>query len=262
MEHSENASSTVGHNFMSDWTDAEKAKLLGYKPAPKSGDSVFSSEESGSPVDWRELGAVTAVKNQGQCGSCWAFSSTGALEGAHFVTTGDLVSLSEQQLVSCSTQNSGCNGGLMDYAFSYTRSNPLVTESQYPYTSSWGRSGTCSTSMAAGGLVSASTYTDVRESSSSLKSALAIGPVAVAVEADKTPFMHYTGGIVTGSTCGTSLDHGVLAVGWGTESGQEYYIVKNSWGSSWGESGYIRIGVEDGAGVCGIQMSASYPTTN
>jgi C1A family cysteine protease len=261
MAHPENSSSTVGINFMADWTDAEFKQLLGYSHVPSTNTEVFSSVEAGSPIDWRTKGAVNAVKNQGRCGSCWAFSATAALEGHHFIATGDLLSLAEQQLVSCSTQNSGCNGGLMDYAFEYTKTHPQVLESQYPYTSgTFGRTGSCSSSKSAGGVVSASTYTDVQVgSSTSLQSALQNGPVSVAVEADKTPFQYYTGGIVTGSACGTQLDHGVVAVGWGTENGQDYYIVRNSWGSSWGESGYIRLGIEEGDGVCGIQMAASWP---
>ena len=263
LAHPENSSSTVGVNYMADWTEAEFKKVLGYKAGVSTADEVHFSEAASGAIDWRTEGAVTPVKNQASCGSCWAFSSTGALEGAHFVATGDLVSLSEQQLVSCSTQNSGCNGGLMDYAFSYTKTNPLVTEAAYPYTSGTGRSGTCSSSKAANGIVSASMYTDVQVgSSSSLQSALQNGPVSVAIEADRTPFQYYTGGVITGTGCGTQLDHGVLAVGWGSENGQDYYIVKNSWGANWGESGYVRIGIESGNGVCGIQMAASYPKTN
>lgn len=263
-EHPENSTSTVGVNFMADWTEAEFKSMLGYTPKTTQSENVFFSEESGSPIDWRDQGAVNAVKNQGRCGSCWAFSAVGALEGHHFIASGDLLSLSEQQLVSCSTQNNGCNGGLMDYAFSYTKNSPLVLESDYSYTSgTFGRTGTCSSSKSANGVVSATSYTDVQQdSSTSLKAALQNGPVSVAVEADTTPFQYYTGGVVTGTACGTQLDHGVVAVGWGSENGQEYYIVRNSWGSSWGESGYIRLGIEEGAGVCGVQSQPSWPTTN
>jgi len=266
LAHPENSSSTVGVNFMADWTEEEFKKLLGYKHGLTSSNAeTHYSVEAGSPIDWRDQGAVTAVKNQAACGSCWSFSATGALEGAHFVATGNLVSLSEQQLVSCSSSygNHGCNGGLMDYAFAYTHDHPLTTEGTYPYVSGHGSVPTCDKSLEASGTVSASTYTDVTTgSSTSLQSALATGPVSVAIEADRMVFQYYTGGVITGTSCGTSLDHGVLAVGWGTENGQDYYIVKNSWGASWGESGYVRIGVEDGNGVCGIQMAASFPTTN
>ena len=147
----------------------------------------------------------------------------------------------------------------MDNAFKYAMSTPLTTEANYPYTAMFHT--TCS--YAGNGVVSVLSYTDVAVNDpTALKNAIATGPVSVAIEADTTVFQSYTGGIITSAGCGTTLDHGVLAVGFGTENGVEYIIVKNSWGASWGENGFVRIGVADGAGICGINQSASIPRTN
>jgi C1A family cysteine protease len=255
--------STVGINLFSDWTAEEMKKLNGFKPNKDAiNNTVYHNPTNlADSIDWRTKGAVTPVKNQGQCGSCWSFSTTGAMEGAHFIKTGELVSLSEQNLVDCSWLNHGCNGGSMDLAFMYTQKHPLETESDYPYTA---KSGLFSCKYdKSKGVVSATSHVDVpKNSPEQLKAALMKGPVSVAIEADKPVFQQYTGGILTGSACGTQLDHGVLAVGYGSDNGQEYYIVKNSWSAAWGDNGYIKIGIEDGAGVCGIQMSAAQPATN
>jgi len=247
--------STVGLNQFSDWTDAEYKRLLGYKGKTVAGEAeVLDTSNLADGVNWVTKGAVTAVKNQGQCGSCWAFSTTGSVEGAMFLSTGTLQSFSEQQLVDCSKNgNMGCNGGLMDYAFKYIESNPLMLESDYQYTA---RDGSCKY-VSSKGVGKVKSYKDVsRDSSGSqLKAALAKGPVSVAIEADQFVFQGYTSGVITHG-CGTNLDHGVLAVGYGTESGQDYFLVKNSWGASWGANGYVKIAPSQ----CGITMSASYPT--
>ena len=271
LHNNENKTWTLGHNHMSDWTQAERKSINGLKPELRDREyaPVLLEPSNADGVNWVEKGAVTDVKNQGQCGSCWSFSTTGALEGAHFVATGELLSLSEEFFVECDyglLKNLGCNGGLMDKAFKWAESNAVPLEDAYPYTSGTGTRGSCQTDLAADGKVTVSTYTDVtKNDAAQLKAALDKQPVSVAIEADKTAFQMYTSGVITGTDCGTNLDHGVLAVGYGTEDGTEYFLVKNSWGASWGDKGYVKLGVEstDKQGVCGILSGPpSYPTTN
>ena len=208
-------------------------------------------------VDWSTKGAVTGVKDQGNCGSCWSFSATGALEGAYEIKYGTLVSFSEQNLVSCDTIDSACNGGLMDNAFSWTKTNGgLCTESGYPYTSgTTGQKGACTTTCTKNSAVTPKSFTDVaKNSDSALMTAIVQQPVSIAIQANQPAFQSYKSGVLTG-TCGSNLDHGVLAVGYGTwTDGTDYYKVKNSWGTTWGMSGYILIqrGNPQRCGECGI----------
>ena len=258
--------STQGENFLTDRTDAEIKMLLGFNKELLGAQRNFTKfdDSNATPIDWRTKGAVTPVKNQGQCGSCWAFSTTGALEGAHFVASGELVSLSEQNLVNCSSKNSACNGGLMDLAFEYAETNPIMTEADWPYAAKKELLGCTLHYKKDKGVVSVKSYRDVTPNDpSQLKAALAQGPVSVAIEADKAAFQQYTGGVITGTACGDQLDHGVLAVGWGTDAtAGDYFIVKNSWSAAWGDQGYVKIGAAAGTGVCGINQMASIPTTN
>lgn len=209
-------------------------------------------------VDWAAKGAVTPIKNQGQCGSCWAFSTTGSLEGAYFRKTGSLASFSEQQLVDCSSSygNQGCNGGLMDQAFWYVIDHGITLESKYPYRGTGGPCKYVDTDKA----FQISDCTDVTvNKEKSLMAAIAQQPVSVAIEADHLSFQLYKSGVYSGN-CGTKLDHGVLAVGYGSQDGKNYFKVKNSWGAGWGSSGYIYIVRKgDGKGQCGIQEVSSFP---
>lgn len=226
--------------------------------------SVYGAEDAlPSSVDWRAAGSVTRVKDQGSCGSCWAFSTTAAIEGINHIVTGDLVSLSEQELVDCDTsRNMGCNGGLMDYAFEFIIKNGGIdSEDHYPYK---GRKGQCDSTKKNTHVVTIDGYDDIPSNDeSSLLRAVAVQPVSVAVEAGGRDFQLYAGGILTGG-CGTELDHGVVIVGYGSKAGLDFWIVKNSWGSSWGEKGYIRMqrgggAKKEAAGLCGINTEASFP---
>merc|ERR1711871_599674 len=203
-------------------------------------------------------GAVTPVKNQGQCGSCWSFSTTGSTEGAWQIAGHDLVSLSEQQLMDCSTAEGdhSCQGGLMDFGFKYIVDNKGIdSEADYPYKMA---NEACQTAKETSVVATITGYSDVpKQNVAQFKAALAKGPVSIAIEADQTGFQHYQGGILD-ATCGTKLDHGVLAVGYT----DDYWIVKNSWGTVWGEQGYVRMSSSVGApdGECGLLDQPSYPT--
>jgi len=261
----------LGHNQFSDWSHVEYKQLLGYagRGGRPSSMPIVSYEvnDDAQPIDWRDFNAVTAVKDQGQCGSCWAFSTTGSLEGAHVVAGNDLESFSEQQLVDCAYfkyGNLGCNGGLQEYAYNYYEAgHKAELESVYPYTSGGGVRGSCQYNESSATAVTVSDYVQVTaDSVTDMKAALAIQPLAVSIEADHLCFQFYTSGVFDNVNCGTSLDHAVLAVGWGVEGSQEYWIVKNSWNTTWGDQGYIKIAIVDGAGICGVQMEPLQVTTN
>ncbi|PKU69151.1 cysteine protease XCP2 [Dendrobium catenatum] len=262
----------LGLNEFADLSHEEfKMMYLGLKPnftrrqeATSSDKREFMYENAvdlPKSVDWRKKGAITPVKNQGACGSCWAFSTVVAVEGINKIMTGNLTSLSEQELIDCDKPlNNGCNGGLMDYAFQYiVSSGGLHTEDDYPYLM---EEGTCDDKRGALQVVTITGYENVPENNeASLLKALAHQPVSVAIEASGRDFQFYTGGIFDGP-CGTELDHGVAAVGYGSSKSEDYIIVKNSWGSKWGEKGYIRMkrSTENKEGLCGINKMASYPT--
>ncbi|VDP99122.1 unnamed protein product [Trichobilharzia regenti] len=239
-------------------TEHELRKLRGYKPlkgpSKPEGSTYIRSEHTMLPnkVDWRKKGAVTPIKNQGNCGSCWAFSSTGAIEGQHYRKTKKLVSLSEQQLVDCSGHygNNGCNGGLMNFAFTYVKDNEGIdSEVSYPYTSgATGEENARCLFNASNIAAQVTGFINISPGNeSALMDAVATkGPVSVAINTPSELRTVY------------SLDHGVLVVGYGEENGQPYWLVKNSWGPEWGESGYIKI-LRNKSNMCGIATAASYP---
>jgi len=267
QHNSENHTWTMGVNQFADLTGSEfKQYYSGCAYSTREHDysnfQIIDVNALPASVNWTEAGAVTPVKNQGQCGSCWAFSTTGSVESAHYQSKNECVSLSEQQLVDCSSAegNQGCNGGLMDYGFQYIINNHGITsENNYPYTA---QDETCNHQKASNIFATISKFADVpTNSETALMTAIAQQPVSVAIEADQDSFQLYSGGVMT-KACGTNLDHGVLAVGYGTLGGQDYWLVKNSWGTDWGMNGYILLGrgAQYGAsGQCGIQMDPSYP---
>jgi C1A family cysteine protease len=277
----QNLTYALGHNQFSGMSTDEFREYLGYSKlfgetsnlrGVLSFETVGAGDLTSLPksIDWVELGAVTSVKDQGQCGSCWSFSTTGALEGAYYLANGQLISFSEQQLVDCDNwknggRDHGCNGGLMDNAFNWIGKNSgLCTETGYPYVSGTTKTaGDCTTSCSKVSGSSIASFVDVEPSSDdAMMTAVAKQPVSVAIEADQKDFQFYKSGVFT-SSCGTNLDHGVLVVGYGTMDGQDYYKVKNSWASTWGADGYIYLGrgssYNNGDGQCGVLLEASYP---
>merc|ERR1712086_637531 len=256
----------VAVNQFAGMTSEEFSQLKGYKQpesrdAPTLGVFKYSGAALPDSVDWTTQGAVSPVKNQGSCGSCWAFSTVGSLEGRAQIAKGNLQQFSEQQLVDCDTDfgDLGCKGGLMDNAFKYAQQADICTEDSYAYK---GKGGSCAISSCTVGLKTGEVtgFVDVEvNSDEALMEALATGPVSVAVQAN-TIFQLYFGGIMSG-LCGASLDHGVLAVGYGTDNGKDYWKVKNSWGGKWGEDGYLRMARgKSGKGQCGILSGPpSYP---
>ncbi|KAL3639838.1 Cysteine protease xcp2 [Castilleja foliolosa] len=228
---------------------------------PKMKQSGF--EDLPDSVDWRTKGVVTQVKDQGQCGSCWAFSTVAAVEGINKIVTGTLTSLSEQQLIDCDTYNNGCNGGYMDVAFAYIISNGGIRkEEDYPYKA---KQGACLINKNESEVVTIDGYQDVaaEQNETELLIALARQPISVGIDASRKDFQFYSGGVFDG-TCGTTIDHAVTAVGYGSEKELDYIIVKNSWGSKWGEQGYVRMKRNTGKseGMCGINQMASFPIKN
>jgi len=278
-----NLSYVLGHNHFSGMNSEQFRVFMGFSktsvPSYEYFKNPFSEIPSNEPphsdslptaIDWSELGAVTPVKDQGQCGSCWSFSTTGALEGAYYAKNKILESFSEQQLVDCDSLRNGgsdlgCNGGLMDNAFSWIEKNGgLCSETDYPYVSGTTKTGNkCEKKCSVVDKSKIIDFVDVFPSSEdAMKAAVASNPVSIAIEADQREFQLYKSGVFTG-TCGTNLDHGVLLVGYGSLDGVNYWKVKNSWSTTWGLNGYILLGrgyeFNNGDGQCGLLLQGSYP---
>ncbi|XP_030441478.2 ervatamin-B-like [Syzygium oleosum] len=260
----------VGLNKFSDLTNEEfMATYTGYKsPSSTRSNSsqVHSFEYQGlndipESVDWVKQGAVNPIKYQGQCGSCWSFSTVAAVEAITQIKSGVLPNLSEQQLIDCATNggNQGCQGGWMDNGFQYIIENQGISSaSNYPYT---GVDGTCNKQAASVVEAKISNYQDVPANEDDMLKAVAMQPVSVALDASGAEFQNYKGGVFAGP-CGSGMTHAVAVVGYETDTdGTKYWLIRNSWGTSWGENGYMRIQRDSGVegGLCGIALKVSYP---
>jgi len=273
-----NSKSTSSHkvevNQYADMTDEEyQQQLLGGKQVKKHFETLTSENledfryedvDPPSEVNYKEQGALAPIKNQGQCGGCWAFATTGSIEALHYLTTGKHVSLSEQQLISCSSPegNEGCVGGAAIYAYEYVKQNGgLNTEKAYPYEA---ETGTCDRSLEQVKVASIDSFSRVPiNDEEALMKAVSKQPVAVSIEADSMGFKFYSGGVFQ-SECGHDRDHAVLVVGYGADKeGTKYWLVRNSWGPDWGEEGYIRMarGVDAPYGKCGLLMEPVFPVS-
>ncbi|CAF1401866.1 unnamed protein product [Adineta ricciae] len=255
----------LGMNKFADLTNEEFVKLLNdvqKKDIQKDAQPFIGNSNIELPdtVDWRDKGAVVPVKNQGQCGSSWAFSAVGAIEGAHEIKTGKLVSLSEQQLVDCSGKygNEGCNGGYMTQSFQYIKdAGGIQSDKTYPYT---GRDDKC-TFNSSDVIVKVCGFVELPSGNeTALQQAVAlIGPIATAVDSGDTSFQMYKSGVYDDPRCQPKYpNHGIFIVGYGNESGKDYWLLKNSWGTEWGLEGYIKV-VRNKNNQCGVATMASYP---
>lgn len=277
-----NLSYTVGHNAFSGMNSDEFAEYMGFRTNQElfakgskflrgqvntvEQDVIVDLNELQSSIDWRKRGVVNVIQNQLFCGSCWAFSGTSTIESAVAIKTGHLYDLSEQQAVSCAGLkygNLGCNGGMYNNLFNWDKTG-MCSEESYPYTSGLTKeTGSCQTTCTPISETKVKSYVTVTPySDSSMMAALNVEPINIAIQADSKSFQMYNSGIYTDlQGCGNNLDHAVVLVGYSSENGQDYYILRNSWGD-WGESGYMRIGRGSQYGkygMCGLLSEPMYP---
>jgi len=272
QEHNANGLSyTLAVNEFADMTPEEfHASRLGLDAPPNLWGGLLGTKlntsglaEAPSSVDWTAVrGRVNAPKNQGHCGSCWAFSTVSTLESAWAIAGGPLLSLSEQQFLDCDTVDHACKGGSPAYAYKFMEQTGICSESSYPYDAA---KETCHTSSCKVGIPKGAItgyHSVAQDNEMALMQAVAQQPTFVAIQANQLPFQLYSSGVMSGD-CGFQLDHGVVAVGYGTDAGQQYWKIRNSWGAAWGESGYIRLqrGM-GGHGQCGILLMAAYPVVS
>ena len=244
-------------NFMGDYYNHEYKRMLGTHYTWPWSYCNFEDTDVPDSFDWRKEGKVSRVKNQGQCGSCWTFSVLGSIESLYAIVQGRDINLSEQQLVDCDKLDHGCSGGSLDSGFRYCKNNDLCLLNDYAYVA---HDQDCQKKCSDN--IRIKDYCNVRPyDEEELKKAVSKQPVSIALDASSKEFQLYSNGIFDSTGCGTTLDHGVLIVGYGTEDGKDYWIVKNSWGESWGEDGYIRIArnVNDKKGSCGLAMMPVMP---
>eukprot|EP01025_Chloroclados_australasicus_P052650 TRINITY_DN6146_c0_g1_i1.p1 TRINITY_DN6146_c0_g1~~TRINITY_DN6146_c0_g1_i1.p1 ORF type:complete len:474 (+),score=43.42 TRINITY_DN6146_c0_g1_i1:155-1576(+) len=264
----------LGINSMADLTQEEyRAKYLGFNAESALDNTQQSNQKPRhckychipiddlpKSVDFRQQGVVTNIKNQEQCGSCWAFSATASVESVNAQFGEPLISLSEQEILDCDHAEDACQGGTMDAAFKFVIQNRgLDTYQNYKYIAQDER---CNIKKEDQRIVTIQKFQDVPENNeTALMQAAANQVISVAIEADQRPFQMYKGGIFQDTSCGTSLDHGVNIVGYGSQEGTSYWIVRNSWGSAWGDNGYILMekDISSSKGICGIAMMPSFP---
>lgn len=277
VHNSEHHGYTLGLNEFSDLTPAEFSRKYARSAAeaqverqsqntsrwPSLGIHQYRNLTLPDSKDWRSQGAVTSVKVQGECGACWAFTTTGALEGAWKIATNQLLYLSEQQFVDCTPGTNGCKGGNPIPAFIYAKGANVCTAGTYGYTAKQGKcsASNCRTAIPSGGV---SGWIQVpSDNTQALLEAVAQQPVAVSIDASAT-FQHYHSGVFHEDCPGNieDINHAVLLIGYGND-GQDYWLIKNSWGTTWGESGYGRLirGLP-GTGICGIKSGSSYPVVD
>lgn len=250
---------TLGVNEYSDWTNEEYSQLLGLKNFRNHNSALpvahFPVANADKDIDWRNVdGYVTPVKNQLKCGSCWSFSATGALEGSYFKKYGKQVRFSESHVVDCDKFSHGCNGGLQENAFVHWMRFGPISEESYPYEP---KDRECQENKIGAEFPELPMAFRVDTGDNLLYDALVHQPVAISIRAENDAFRQYKGGIIDGPDCGTEIDHAVLLVGYNQKD--NYWIVKNSWGNTWGESGYVRIMRRDKMGICGINQQNSIP---